>query len=88
MAGGFSILNEKIDAFKSYIKNKFSVSDIHHEKNYDLEINLSSVNLDLYKSIAKLQPYGMGNPRPKFLIRNCIKTFVKPAAEILSLIHI
>ena len=24
----------------------------------------------------------MGNPKPKFLIRNCIKTFVKPAAEI------
>ena len=44
MAGGFSILKERIDAFKDYIKNKFSVSDIHHEKSYDLEINLSSVN--------------------------------------------
>ena len=88
MAGGFSILNERIDAFKDYIKNKFSVSDIHHEKNYDLEINLSSVNLDLYKSITKLQPYGMGNPKPKFLIRNCIKTFVKPAAEIHLIVYL
>ena len=88
MAGGFSILNEKIEAFKDYIKNKFSVSDIHHEKNYDLEINLSSVNLDLYKSITKLQPYGMGNPKPKFLIRNCIKTFVKPAAEIHLIVYL
>ena len=87
MAGGFSILNERIDAFKDYIKNKFSVSDIHHEKSYDLEINLSSVNLDLYKSITKLQPYGMGNPKPKFLIRNCIKTFVKPAAEIHLIVY-
>ena len=88
MAGGFSILVEKIDAFKDYIKNKFSVSDIHYEKKYDLEINLSSVNLDLYKSITKLQPYGMGNPKPKFLIRNCIKTFVKPAAEIHLIVYL
>ena len=88
MAGGFSILREKIDVFKDYIKNKFSVSDIHHEKNYDMEINLSSVNLDLYKSIAKLQPYGMGNPKPKFLIRNCIKNFVKPAAEIHLIVYL
>ena len=88
MAGGFSILKEKIESFKDYIKNKFSVSDIHHEKNYDLEINLSSVNLDLYKSITKLQPYGMGNPKPKFLIRNCIKTFVKPAAEIHLIVNL
>ena len=88
MAGGFSILTEKIDVFKDYIKNKFSVSDIHHEKNYDMEINLSSVNLDLYKSIAKLQPYGMGNPKPKFLIRNCIKNFVKPAAEIHLIVYL
>ena len=88
MAGGFSILVEKIDVFKDYIKNKFSVSDIHHEKNYDREINLSSVNLDLYKSIAKLQPYGMGNPKPKFLIRNCIKNFVKPAAEIHLIVYL
>jgi len=82
MAGGFSILAEKIEVFKDYTKNKFSLSDIHHEKSYDMEINLSSVNLDLYKSIAKLQPYGMGNPKPKFLLRNCIKNFVKSAAEI------
>ena len=88
MAGGFSILREKIDVFKGYIKNKFSVSDIHHEKNYDMEINLSSVNLDLYKSIAKLEPYGMGNPKPKFLIRNCIKSFVKPAAEIHLIVYL
>jgi single-stranded-DNA-specific exonuclease len=53
-----------------------------------MEINLSSVNLDLYKSIAKLQPYGMGNPKPKFLIRNCIKNFVKPAAEIHLIVYL
>ena len=82
-----SILGEKIEAFKDYIKNKFSVSDIHYEKQYDMEINLSSVNLDLYKSIAKLQPYGMGNPKPKFLIRLCIKTFVKTAAEIHLIVY-
>ncbi len=88
MAGGFSILSEKISAFKDYIKNKFSASDIHHEKKYDMEINLSSVNLDLYKSVTKLQPYGIGNPKPKFLIRNCIKTFVKPAAEIHLIVYL
>lgn len=88
MAGGFNILSEKIESFKDYMKNKFTVTDIHLQKNYDMEIRLSSVNLDLYKSITKLQPYGMGNPKPKFLIRNCIKNFVKPAAEIHLIVYL
>ena len=85
---GSPFYETRLMIFKDYIKNKFSVSDIHHEKNYDMEINLSSVNLALYKSVAKLQPYGMGNPKPKFLIRNCIKNFVKPAAEIHLIIYL
>ena len=30
----------------------------------------------------------LGNPKPKFLIRNCIKTFVKPAAEIHLIVYL
>ena len=81
MAGGFSILKNNIENFKEYIKDKFILSNTNFEKNYDLEIKLSSVNLEFYDSIAKLEPYGIGNPKPKFLIKNCLKDFVKPAAK-------
>ena len=72
MAGGFSIERNKISEFKEYIKTKFEVSDQNFQKNYDLEINLSSVNIELCNNINKLSPFGMGNPKPKFLIREVV----------------
>ncbi|MFL2662270.1 MAG: single-stranded-DNA-specific exonuclease RecJ [Alphaproteobacteria bacterium] len=81
MAGGFSIKKNKIDHFKNYLKNKFQVTKEHYERKYDLEIKLSSINNSLYHNIDKLSPFGMGNPKPKFLIKGCIKSFVKPAGD-------
>ena len=81
MAGGFSIERNKISEFKEYIKTKFEVSDQNFQKNYDLEINLSSVNIELCNNINKLSPFGMGNPKPKFLIRGCIKNYVKKVGQ-------
>ena len=36
----------------------------------DSVISPSAVNMDFYKKIALLQPYGSGNPEPRFMIEN------------------
>lgn len=88
MAGGFSIKKNKIDKFKNYLENKFEVSREHYERKYDLEIKLSSINCSLYYNINKLSPFGMGNPKPKFLIKGCIKSFIKPAGDKHLIVYV
>ncbi len=36
----------------------------------DMELNIDDVSWTLYNDIAKLAPFGMGNPKPIFLFRN------------------
>jgi single-stranded-DNA-specific exonuclease len=71
-------LNEKV--------NKILQENLHE---YDLACELSQLNLDLIKELSKLEPFGSGNPRPRFLIRNLNKikaNFVGKEQEHLSII--
>ena len=85
MAGGFSIKVEKIEKFKNFIFRKFKNinSDLKSEKPLLLDsiISASAVNLDFYNKIALLQPFGSGNPEPKFMIENLSTVNVKVVGE-------
>lgn len=50
------------------------VEDIHE---IDSEINLSAFNLSTLNILDKLAPYGMANPKPLFIIKNCYITNIK-----------
>ena len=77
MAGGFSIKVENINKFKNFIFRKFKNinEDISSEKPLFLDsvISPSAVNLEFFKKIDLLSPFGSGNPEPRFIIEN-IKT--------------
>ena len=85
MAGGFSIKVENIEKFKNFIFKKFKniISDLKSEKPLLLDsiISASAVNLDFYNKIALLQPFGSGNPEPKFMIENLSTVNVKVVGE-------
>ena len=85
MAGGFSIKVENIEKFKNFIFRKFKNinSDLKSEKPLLLDsiISASAVNLDFYNKIALLQPFGSGNPEPKFMIENLSTVNVKVVGE-------
>ena len=74
MAGGFSIKVENIEKFKNFIFRKFKIinEDLTSDKPLFLDsvISPSAVNLDFYNKISLLQPFGSGNPEPKFMIEN------------------
>jgi single-stranded-DNA-specific exonuclease len=36
----------------------------------DGEIDIDEISLDLYKEIEKCAPFGVGNPKPVFIIKN------------------
>ena len=85
MAGGFSIKVENIEKFKNFIFRKFKNInlDLKSEKPLLLDsiISASAVNLDFYNKIALLQPFGSGNPEPKFMIENLSTVNVKVVGE-------
>ncbi len=74
MAGGFSIKISNIDKFKSFVFRKFnSINEnlsIKKPLLLDSVISPSAVNLDFYKKVDLLSPFGSGNPEPKFIIED------------------
>ena len=93
MAGGFSLSSSKIKEFHNFLNQKLQnkITQIleNNVVNYDLKIDAQQLNLDLVKEISKLEPFGVGNARPKFLIENLYKIkagFVGKKQEHLSLI--
>lgn len=70
-AAGFSLSKSNVKKFTSEL-TALSDSQIDEKllvKTHvcDLSLNLSSTSLALAKLLTKLEPYGMANPKPKFL---------------------
>ena len=74
MAGGFSIKVENIKKFKDFVFKKFRNinEDLTSIKPllFDSVISSEAVNLDFYKRVNILSPFGSGNPEPRFVIEN------------------
>ena len=74
MAAGFSIINDNIKDFEDNItkfaNKNIKEADLVNTFEIDLELQLSSLTTDLINQIEALEPFGIGNPRPKFLTKS------------------
>ncbi len=74
MAGGFSIKIENLEKFKNFVFRKFKNinEDLTSDKPLLLDsiISPSAVNLEFYKKVSLLSPFGSGNPEPRFIIED------------------
>ncbi|NTU69267.1 single-stranded-DNA-specific exonuclease RecJ [bacterium] len=43
----------------------------------DLEVNIQDINLDVYREVLKLAPFGEGNPMPIFILKNVVVVYKK-----------
>lgn len=79
MAGGFAVEHDKIhtleDALNVAYNNLPEVAVA--EQFLDAQISADDINWDLYRHIERLAPFGVGNPKPMFLISNVQITEVK-----------
>jgi single-stranded-DNA-specific exonuclease len=80
MAGGFSIAKDKIDEFSQYLQKR-TTEITQNSKNLlsearkimvDAAISIQGVTPELFNEISKLEPFGLGNPKPYFMIDNVI----------------
>jgi len=73
MAAGLSIRAEQVGAFgaqfEAAIRRVTQPGDFIQETRIDAELSLGDVNDGLLEDLARLEPYGPGNPEPVFLAR-------------------
>jgi len=78
LAAGFTILRSDIDAFRAAMEayaSSIKVPGAEPDLSIDAEADASELTLENVEALDILQPHGMGNPRPLFLLR---------AAEVIS----
>ena len=70
MAAGFTIETSKISNFKFQIENlareKITSEMLERVLRVDCELKLEKIDMDLYNSLARFAPFGIGNPEPVF----------------------
>ena len=78
MAGGCSFSEEKasFDTVKKVI-NKTVDEMLNGQKltpslDIDMELSIDDVDVSLVEAISKLEPFGMANPSPSFVVRNLV----------------
>lgn len=74
MAAGFSLKTEQIPEFKKfvgeYVEKQLGKEKIIPEIKIDLALSLQGVTEEFADGLAKLEPYGAGNPEPVILLKN------------------
>ena len=70
MAAGLSVEPSKLDSFiekaNEYIKENYSEELFKLEYHSDANLELKEINLQFVNQLKRLEPFGMGNPKPVF----------------------
>lgn len=73
-AAGIVIARDNIEDFKNKINHiageKLRLEDLLPSFDIDMEVGLSDLNQGIINELDKLEPHGMGNPKPLFYTRN------------------
>jgi len=76
MAAGFTVETAKLPLLQKALENKADLllnkSLLTRSLKIDCELPLSSININLYESLQKFSPFGMGNPEPTFVSRGVV----------------
>jgi single-stranded-DNA-specific exonuclease len=80
-AAGLTIANSKLkqlyDCLLCYADEKLTDDDLIPKLKIDALLDIKDINLKLLDEIKKLEPYGLGNPRPVFALENVTAENVK-----------
>ena len=72
MAAGFTLNKENLIEFENFILEDFLKSNIVNNNifSYESEVSPLAFNQDFYDNIKKLEPFGIGNSVPTFMLRD------------------
>ena len=85
LAAGLSVTREMLPLFKNKInefaRNNLNESDMVPTIEADCEIDFSNINMQLAQELQLLEPYGVSNPVPLFIMRNVTVAEVSGISE-------
>lgn len=74
MAAGFTIKAELLDEFRRrlnyFAEERLTEDDLGKKIIADAEISIEDLSVELVRELERLEPHGMGNRTPQFLLRN------------------
>ncbi|CAI28348.1 Single-stranded-DNA-specific exonuclease recJ [Ehrlichia ruminantium str. Gardel] len=70
MAAGFSIQENKIKILHEFLSQKFHNINTRKVFKVDGIVTAEAINLKLWKELQFLEPFGIGNPEPRFILTN------------------
>jgi single-stranded-DNA-specific exonuclease len=65
-SGNVAGLRAQLDA---YARERLTLADFEPSMKFDAEIPLEQITPELFQSLSRLEPFGMGNPEPVFAAR-------------------
>lgn len=84
MAAGFSIKEDKISDLHDFFTERFANSTNDKIIKADGIVTAKAINLSLWNQLQRLEPFGAGNPEPRFIIQGA--KIRKP--EVIGVDHI
>ncbi len=74
MAGGFSLKSLELMAefkkeMRAYVKEKLKGIELLPSLKIDTEVELENIHWELYDILQKFEPFGVGNPEPRYLAK-------------------
>jgi single-stranded-DNA-specific exonuclease len=72
MAAGFTVKRDLYDQFYDFLSNRLAsdMDNILPSLEVDASITLKGISPEFLQSLTCLEPFGAGNPTPKFMIQN------------------
>ena len=93
MAAGFSLKAERAEEFKSFLNEYFQTHQSEKQKNadymVDAVVDIGAVGGSLLQAMAAMEPFGEGNPEPRFAIPDVAVSSVRvvgPGHVLCSLV--
>jgi single-stranded-DNA-specific exonuclease len=90
-AAGFSIKKENLEEFESAMTAyaEKALQDHNHEKSLsiDCEITEGDINDKLMELLDQMEPYGIGNEQPVFLLKKVYPNFVRKVGKESQHLH-
>ena len=79
MAAGFSLNKDQLENFIKYLEEVITPETLQNNPislQADAMVDIGGITLDLISQLEPLEPYGEGNPEPKFIIPNAQLVYV------------
>jgi single-stranded-DNA-specific exonuclease len=84
-AAGLTIVNERIEVFHQHLlafaAENLREEDLVRQERIDAVIELAALDLRLVDILSKFEPFGPGNPAPRFLVKNLRVETIAPVGQ-------